>query len=149
APPPGQEAQTGRRRSRPELVADGSRPCQTPRASTDIRVAAGTRRHGIGRIDRSAQRHPWLLRSIRPKRAAERSSSAAGPAATPSCLGKPICRPGRLQHPGSARPPSFRALSAVRCRPEAVLLHYILPPVVAPRLAPAIGAPEDVNTEAP
>src|SRR5262249_12161279 len=64
-PPPGQEAQTGRRRYRPELVADGSRPCQTPRASTDIRVAAGARRHGIGRIDRSAQRHPWLLRSIR------------------------------------------------------------------------------------
>jgi len=31
----------------------------------DIRVDAGMRRHGIGRIDRSAQRHPWLLRSIR------------------------------------------------------------------------------------
>ena len=50
-PPPGQEASTGRRRPRPEFVADCSRPRQAPsRASPDLRGAAGTRRHDL-RVD--------------------------------------------------------------------------------------------------
>src|SRR5262249_23434256 len=47
-PPSAQAARTGRRRSWPEIVADGSRPCRAPRASPDVRGAAGTWRHGIG-----------------------------------------------------------------------------------------------------
>src|SRR5262249_4180164 len=54
--------------------AAGRRPAPVSGAAGMRRRSASTMRR---RSDRHAQRHPWLLRSIRPTRAAERKSSAS------------------------------------------------------------------------